>query len=169
MGELCDKLLCDKVLLYRNSSGKDVSAHRDACVVGHCPKFEQKQRLFFDCPRHKTSPENASSTAHVSPEEELKWEAFVPVDDKGVEIRPSQRQGNGPAAPAPGSSENGDEEWEPQPTSTGTTPRKVRAKTLIAVVCTYIPHEEIVDGVPLGGYVFFAHAGQIDEGHDKQL
>ncbi|CAN0013304.1 unnamed protein product [Laminaria digitata] len=52
MGNLSDKLLCDKVDLYSKREGGRVSAHKSVCVSGFCSKCSHKQDRFFGCPRN---------------------------------------------------------------------------------------------------------------------
>lgn len=85
MGNLSDKLLCDKEFLYKSTEGgKRVLAHRSVCVSGHCPQCRQKQARLFDCPRNHGGVDRA--LVHPHPMEsnerpgELQWDMFTTVD-----------------------------------------------------------------------------------------
>ena len=43
LGELCDRLLCEMILLYKTTGGSVVAGHLNACVTGHCPECEQSK------------------------------------------------------------------------------------------------------------------------------
>ncbi|CAM9859570.1 unnamed protein product [Sphacelaria rigidula] len=120
MGVLCDKLLCEKVKRYKTTGGSEVTAHLNTCVMGSCGECDKHQRRFFDCPRHRQSAEDVESIPDIVRRTEMKWEAFVPVDEKGNEIRRPQRQGRHPRA---NDDNDGDESWEPQGTGTRTQSR----------------------------------------------
>eukprot|EP00904_Undaria_pinnatifida_P004965 jgi/Undpi1/1599/HiC_scaffold_11.g04989.m1 len=108
MGELCDRLLCEKILLYKTTGRSVVAAHLNACVTGHCPECEQKQRRFLDCPRHHESRLDAPDNPDNPQEQEVKWEAFVQVDDNGKEIRPYRRGEQLSTARRQGTNDGGD-------------------------------------------------------------
>ena len=130
MGELCDRLLCENILLYKTTGGSVVAAHLNACVTGQCPECEQKQRRFLDCPRHQESRPDAPGNPDKPQEREVKWEAFVQVDDNGKVIRPSQRGEQSSTARRQGTNDGGDE-WEPQGARSESTPRKVRFNRIL--------------------------------------
>ena len=123
MGDLCDKLLCDKVKLYKTAGGNEVAAHRNACVTGSCGTCQERQGRFFDCPRHvQSAHDQDSSIPGIVRRAEMKWEAFVTVDEKGNEIRRPQRQSRRSRA---NDHNDGDESWEPQGTEAQPQSRKV--------------------------------------------
>eukprot|EP00904_Undaria_pinnatifida_P006330 jgi/Undpi1/2827/HiC_scaffold_14.g06204.m1 len=89
-----------------------------------------KQRRFLDFPRHPESRQDAPGNPDNPQEREVKWEAFVQVDDNGKEIRPSQRGEQLSTARRQWTNGSGDE-WEPQGTSIESTSRKERSNGIL--------------------------------------
>lgn len=130
MGDLSDLLLCEKVFIYRGQDGKDVKAHRSACVSGHCPTCQRKQAAFFGCPRHQgttdrrfpasTATLGACPSAMEGQPGRVKWSMFTSVDAEGRAT--DARRPAGPQAP-----DDDDGDWEPRVASDTSRPKKVNA------------------------------------------
>lgn len=133
MGNLSDKLLCDKVDLYSKREGGRVSAHKSVCVSGFCSKCSHKQDRFFGCPRNQGDAQrqlvpplrnpNPYSTADPSqgPPGEMRWSMFTTVDEHGNAANPNATSSRGGRQ---GDGEDGD--WDPRGGADKKRARKVR-------------------------------------------
>lgn len=101
MGEVSERLLCPPEFPYTTKDGRDVKAHRLACVSGHCPHCKRRQDAFFGCPLHNgdaerqlssSSEPNTSSANYtqLSLPRSIQWREFTVVDD-AASTRPTRR------------------------------------------------------------------------------
>ncbi|CAM9649643.1 unnamed protein product [Ectocarpus sp. 13 AM-2016] len=130
MGDLSDLLLCEKVFLYRGQDGKDVKAHRSACVSGHCLTCQRRQAAFFRCPLHHGStdrrfPASSAALGAIASTSEgqagkVKWSMFTAVDAEG---RPTDARRS--AGPQPADDDDGD--WAPRVSSDSSSSKKAVA------------------------------------------
>lgn len=130
IGDLCEKLLCERVTIYRTDGGQDVSAHRNACIMGKCRECHAKMEKFRQCPKHKGVTGRAAvagGEAHGGHHEECRWETFAYADDGGEDAgaTPDTPHSHVRGSRRPVDDDTSDAEYTPR-SDGGNRPRKVR-------------------------------------------